>query len=295
MIDTSNFNPYKSLLLTQYVMKEQNIEYIGGMFPKGKVSALIGCSGIGKSWTLIGASLSITTNKLFLPLENYNTYDNKGVLIVETEGRIRTYVERLNMLEANLHNYTTPTGFNYICRFNNPKDRQLIEDVIEADKHELVIIDSFAAFSSVDENTCQVMDCLNWLIEIALKYDIAVVFTQLANKVETAGKLSSKSTRGFSGIIQIPELIWAIDEPQKDVKRLYQVKNNITKLDQNEYLFQIKDNDIEFEIKNGTSRLDLYNGNKSKSDIEILEILKQHEPFVSVDTLKKWLQRKRTR
>ena len=57
------------------------------MFPVGRLSCLVGNGGVGKSFTLLLPSLSITDKRVFLPTDNYPLFDDKEVLVIDTENR----------------------------------------------------------------------------------------------------------------------------------------------------------------------------------------------------------------
>lgn len=294
MTDIINFNSKEGNVLSNYIMLDENLEYIGGMFPKGKLSALIGNGMAGKSWTLIKASLSITSGIPFLPTGNYTPVNNQGVLLLETEGRLNTYVKRIKLLGGDINNYVVPSDFSHVCRFNNNADKRQIENVIDIDRPKLLILDSFGGFSNVDENSYQVMDCMKWLVDLAVKYDIAVVFTQYINKTDSVGKLTYKSMRGFSGLSQMPEVIWAIESINEDQKRLYQIKTNIDKLDKNEYICEVSGSSFDLlYVDRNITRNDIYEENKGLSNKELLIKLMENEPLVAKSTMNKWLIRKR--
>lgn len=283
-------------------LDKEPVDYIAGMFPKGKVSALIGESGKGKGWILPSAALTITDAKPFLPTEDYELKNTGKVLIVDTEGRIKTYAQRIVDLGGSLDNYFTPSNPLNVLGFQSKEDIQLIEKVIEIDKTEFVIFDSFAGFSAVDENTCAVLPCLKWFVEIALKYNVAVTFTQLANKSELKdGRLTTKSMRGFSGIHQFPEIVWGIDTPDSNndkLKRLYQLKNNIEQKDIEDYVFVLDkstitftDERIETQKSKIAKRTEILEANADKKPAEIAKLIQEIEPNTSLNTLTQWVKR----
>jgi predicted ATP-dependent serine protease len=290
----NNFTSSKSLPLNGYEMNKDKVEYIGGMFPRGRLSSLVGAGEAGKSFTLIAAAMSISNSKIFLPTNNYIPTNNEGILLIETEGRMSLYAERLKDLGANLNNFTVPVSYDHVCRYSNQIDRKNIEEALEVDKHKLVILDSFSFFSNVDENTYQVMDCLNWLVDLAVKYNTAVVFTQLVNKSTTnSGKITANSMRGFSGLNQLPQVIWALESIDKQHKRLYQVKNN-SKGKDDEYIIEISDNDVQVvETRKRTTRWDVYQENKTLPAKKLLELLQENEPDTDKQALNMWIRRQK--
>ena len=141
-------------------------------------------------------------------------------------------------------------------------------------------------------------------VEIAERYNAAVVFTQLSNKSETKdGRLTIKSVRGFSGIHQFPEIIWAIDTSDKSdnrKKRLYQVKNNIDQKDNNDYVFILNESKITFtgeQIENQKTkidkRLEILRLNPDKTGIEIVKLIRENEPESILNTINTWVIRRR--
>lgn len=302
--ESSATRPKLAYRLSDLALNTTPVDYIAGMFPKGKVSALIGESGKGKSWVLLLAAITITASKEFLPTDNYDLRNNGKVLIVDTEGRIGTYAERIEALGGTLENFMIPELPSKILGFNST-DRKLVEKVIEADTPEFVIFDSFAGFSEVDENSCAVLPCLKWFVELAEKYQVAVTFTQLANKSELKdGRLTMKSIRGFSGIPQFPEIIWAIDTPDNSddrKKRIYQVKNNIEQKDNEDYIFTLDQSVITFtgeRIETRKTRIDkrlgILKANPNIPDNEVAKLIRNElEPNALMNTLVQWVGRQR--
>lgn len=298
-----NYIPQYGHSLIMLDVEEKEVELLAGMYPRGKVSALVAEGGVGKTWTLVASSLSVTSGISFLPTENYEVADNKRVLLIDTEGRVKTFVRRIDLLGGSRTNYVTAKNPLEIPIFSNEEDRNTIELVVEHEKIDLVIIDSFAGFSNVDENTCQVLECLQWLSKIALKYNCAIVFTQLINKGELKeGRITTRSVRGFSGITQWCELIWALDCPTAtdELKRLYQIKNNISKKDEKDYIFELKEEglitwkDYTNQLKTKKrSRQEILRDNFQLSNIEIAKLIQENEPNLKLKSLEMWVSRNR--
>lgn len=128
-------------------------EYIAEIFPKGQVSALVGESGKGKSWVTTAVALTITASKEFLPTDDYELRSNGKVLLIETEGRIPIYAQRIKELGGDLENFIVPDKDLKILSYQSSKDRDLVEKVVEVNKPDLIFVDSLAGFSDADENT----------------------------------------------------------------------------------------------------------------------------------------------
>jgi RecA-family ATPase len=275
---------------------EHDRVFIGGMFPKGVVSALIAESGIGKTWVMAGCSLSATSGIPFLPTEDYEPIDSGKVLIIDTEGRIVTFVKRVKALGGKTEYYITPRkNPKEIARYSNDADVADIELILEHEKPELIIIDSFAGFSTVDENTYQVNLSLQWMMDVASRYYTAVVFTQLTNKSEQRnGRITTKSIRGFSGIHQFAEIIWGLDCPSNDstVKRLYEVKNNINQKSSVDYYFELNNSQITWkdsELDSKQRRHKILKENLGLSNVDIARKIVAGEPNVKLKSIETWV------
>lgn len=281
---------------------EKDRVMIAGMFPKGAVSAVIAESGIGKTWVMAASSLSVTSGIPFLPTEDYEPIDNGRVLIIDTEGRILTFIKRVRELGGKIQYYITPRqNPREIAIYASPEDREAIELILKHEKPDLVIVDSFAGFSTVDENTNEVLASLQWMGALASKYDAAFVFTQLTNKSEQrGGRVTTKSIRGFSGIHQWAEIIWGLDVPTPDstVKRLYQVKNNVGQISNADFIFELNESKIVW--KDGTTdkkqqRYKVIRENKKLSNIEIARKIMEVEPNCKLKSLEIWVARNRAK
>lgn len=293
--------------LTGFDYSMLKTEFIAKLFPKGKLTAITAEAGAGKSFLLIAASLCITKGIPFIFEDDEYLNTNGRVLLVETEGRIKTYVKRIIGLGGDIerNNYLTPSKHLDIMSFAREDDRQLIENVIKLNKVDLVIVDSLACFNSVDENSAAVAPCLSWLCNLAQQYNCAVVFTQLVNKSETR---DGRSIRGHSMIGQIPELIYALDVPNtadKNTKRLYQIKNNIDEIDDKEYYFklakidddtseiQIIDNDSKENKSKKDIRKQILLSHIDKSNVEIAALIQEFEPESKLKTIEMWVGRQK--
>jgi RecA-family ATPase len=287
----------------EITMLDANIsgsELLGGLFPRGKVSSLVAEGGVGKTFVLVASSLAVTSNQPFLP--DSDSTNQLKVLLIDTEGRLREFVRRVDIFNGNRANYYTPKHPLEICTFSNETDRVVIEKTIVAKDIGLVIVDSFAGFSNVDENTNAVLPALQWLSSLALKYNTAIVFTQLVNKSENKNnRITTKSVRGFSGITQWCEMVWALDKPTADktMRRLYQIKNNVTEEDPTDYLFKIQNNQILWQTTNNTTkhqrRFELMSNNPKLSNKEIAKLIQQEEPDMKLGSIEMWISRNRNK
>lgn len=284
-------------------LEKEEIIYIGGMFPVGRLSCLVGNGGIGKSYTLMFSSLSVTDKRLFLPKDDYPLFDDREVLVIDTENRSRSFYERLVKVEADTTKYYVPKDFNDTVISTSEKDLELIEELAKDDKTIMIIIDSLAGFNAgIEENSIESMISVKWLGYIARKYNKAIVITHFLNKSEVSNKITTGNIRGHSSIQQFIELIWAIDNEKgsEEIKRLYQIKNNIEKIDNTIYTFKLTEFEPQFitdittnELSGKQRRIKLYDENITKSDKEIAAIILNEEPTQQLNNILNWIKRRR--
>lgn len=284
-------------------LEKEEIIYIGGMFPVGRLSCLVGNGGVGKSFTLMLASLSVTDKRLFLPKDDYPLYDDKEVLVIDTENRSRSFYDRLILTEGDTSKYYVPKDFNESVVSTDTKDLDLIEELAKDEKTIMIIIDSLAGFNAgIEENSIESMISVKWLGHIAKKYNKAIVITHFLNKSEISGKINTENIRGHSSIQQFIELIWAIDKEKgsEKIKRLYQIKNNIEELDDTIYTFKLTEAEAHFitdipsnELTGKQKRIKLYDENILKSDKEIATIIIEQEPTQQLNNILNWIKRRR--
>lgn len=291
--------------MTKFIdLPNEEVVYVGGMFPVGKLSCLVGNGGVGKSWTLLLASLAITDKRSFLPTNNYPLYDDKEVMVIDTENRNRGFYDRLLLADADPAKYYVPKDVTDKIASTDPKDLELIEKLCEDDKTMLIIIDSLAGFNAgIDENSINAMISVKWLGYLAQKYKKAIVITHFLNKSDIIGRITTENMRGHSSIQQFVELIWAIDKERgsEKIKKLYQIKNNIAELDDTIYKFKLTnaeaiflntDDNEESEID---KRVKIYDANVDKDDKEIALLIQELEPHQQLGNLVSWVKRRRSK
>jgi len=276
--------------------------YVGGMFPVGKVSALVGNGGVGKSFSVLLASLSITNGQRFLPKDDYPVFDDKDVMVIDTENRAFSFCERVELAGGNLERYYVPA--ESLCSnisYFDKRDKESIEEEIQDENTLMVIVDSLAGFNGgIDENSIAASESIKWLGSLAQKYNKAIVITHFLNKSEITGRITTENMRGHSSCQQYMELIWAIDKEKgsEKIKRLYQIKNNITELDETVYKFKLTDASAEFILDSNTNetdtkanRIKIYEENVNKSEREIATLIQATEPESYLHNLIAWVKR----
>jgi RecA-family ATPase len=294
----------KSIMVKYTELPREETIYIGGMFPVGKVSAVVANGGVGKSWCVLLASLSITKGVRFLPNEEYPVWNDKDVMVIDTENRAKTFCERVILAGGSLERYYVPG--EDICSaitYFDKRDKESIEEEIQDPNTMMVIVDSLAGFNGgIDENTVAASESIKWLGRLAQKYNKAVVLTHFLNKSEVTNRINTENMRGHSSCQQYMELIWAIDKDKgsEKIKRLYQIKNNITEIDDTVYRFKLTEASAEFlvtptaeETSLKEKRAKIFEANIDKSDKEIAELILIEEPTSYLHNLVAWVKRRR--
>ncbi len=288
--------------------EKNDIEYIGGMFPRGKLSAFIGDISAGKSTVLAAVSLTITDGDVFL---NDSVSKNNGkVLLINTDGSSDTFIKKISDFGGTSDNIILPKrdafevsmssiGSHPISYFSkNYKDS--IVDCIKEFEPDLVLIDSLSGFIDVNENSSDIIQPLIWLAELAIHYDVAVVFTHVTNgREKEQERVTLNCVRGFAGILQIPVSVWAVESLADGKERkLYQIKNNLGLLDNQEYIIVFGDSGVTFvdkmPIENLTKaerRKNLFDANEDKSTTELIQLLQKKEPDTSHEAAKQAVAR----
>lgn len=292
-------------MLSKYAnLVNPEVQYVGGLFPKGRLSLVVAEGSVGKTELLLQASLSVTESRQFIPfLNNYTTADEQ-VMLIETENRKYDMVSRLLNLNVDLDKYYFPKGINETINFSNSADLLIIKEQLKDFKTGLIIVDSLLGLNiGLDENKEEASKALTYLAQLAEEYQVAVVCTQYLNKTVITNKIKPGNIRGHSSIPQLAQLIWAIDKQDAYVRRLYQVKNNLQNTDNSTYLYLLKDKYIDFIIPKEDEtaerktvkdvRNKIYAQYINESDKEIAVRLHRLEPDQQLNNLVNWVRRRR--
>jgi len=196
-------------ILSNYSDNIENPTYVGGLFPKGYLSAVVGESSIGKSLLVLTATMP--GKKHFYPINPLKINNYHQVLLIETESKLPRYVKYLNKLQADLNCYYTPySNTNYLCNFNDEQDRQQIISSIKSIQPEVLIVDSITAFCEGEI----IPYSLQWLSRLASKYNIAVAITNL---------LDREILRRYSLIYRHSKVVYEMSEPNDSNKKIKQL------------------------------------------------------------------------
>ncbi|MBR0221355.1 MAG: AAA family ATPase, partial [Synergistaceae bacterium] len=169
-------------------IKIKDIEIIGGLFPRGKLSMIASAPGVGKSWATLYLACLLSKGRNIFDFDKIGTPVKTLVFCGEggEEEPILRFkgtewdnnsdnvilIDENNLLEENIDLLLThEAGQRNVKRF------------IEYHRPAVVFIDSLIAFSDKDENSSKEMDgLLKFLTRITKKYDIALVLSHHTRK-----------------------------------------------------------------------------------------------------------------
>jgi RecA-family ATPase len=197
-----------------------DIEYIGGLFPRGGLTFLISKPGAGKSWLVERAACDLSIGGAF-----FNGYSHASVplrsLILAGESGYEMMIRRV-----------TSTGWQFnkdniqILDANEVEDRGLsleldevagrknIKLAIECFKPDVLFVDSLMAFHSSDENKAREMKPIYaYLDKLAKRFNIAVVASHHVSKTkrnERKVKMDQDDAIGSSMLQRYASLILGI-------------------------------------------------------------------------------------
>ncbi len=169
-------------------IKIKDIEIIGGLFPRGKLSMIASAPGVGKSWATLYLACLLSKGRNIFDFDKIGTPVKTLVFCGEggEEEPILRFkgtewdnnsdnvilIDENNLLEENIDLLLThEAGQRNVKRF------------IEYHRPAVVFIDSLIAFSDKDENSSKEMDgLLKFLTRTTKKYDIALVLSHHTRK-----------------------------------------------------------------------------------------------------------------
>ena len=184
---TAHFIEKHSTILSRDIEIE-DIELIGGLFPRGKLSMIASAPGVGKSWgTLYFTYLFSKGGNLFDSEQNGKPYKS---LVFCGEGGEEEPILRIKLTEWEIYDKNVilidenKVHEDEISLLLTHEDGQRhLEGFIEYHKPDVVFIDSLLAFSDKDENASKDMDgLLKFLLRAGKKFNIALVLSHHTRK-----------------------------------------------------------------------------------------------------------------
>ena len=169
------------------------VEMVGGIFPKGHISAVIAAPGVGKTWFLqkFVSDLSIG-GSIFDGFEDEPGPRRSLIFAGETghELLIRRAAETrwpVNKGNVNIYSMIECEMKDISLDLDEEEGKRNIERAICMDAPEVVFFDTLSAFHSKDENKAiETKPILKYLLKLAQEKDIAIVLMHHTRKRKLA-------------------------------------------------------------------------------------------------------------
>ena len=165
------------------------VEMVGGMFPKGHISAVIAAPGVGKTWFVqkFVSDLSIG-GSIFNGFAEEEGPQRSLIFAGETgyELLIRRAAETgwpANKDNVSIYSVIECELKDISLELDEEEGRKNIERAIEMDRPQVVIFDTLVSFHSKDENKAvEMKPIFKYLLKLAREKDIAVVLMHHTRK-----------------------------------------------------------------------------------------------------------------
>ena len=202
------------------------VEMVGGMFPKGHISAVIAASGVGKTWFVqkfvsdlsVGGSIFDGFANEPTPLRSLIFAGETGYeVLVRRAAETRWPVNKQNvsiysMVECELKDLSFDLG--------EDEGRRNIERAIREHKPSIVFFDTLSAFHSRDENKAvEMKPIFNYLLKLSRDKDIAIVLMHHTRKRKLAEQkfaMTQDEAIGSSIFNRLVSLIVGIESVKSD-------------------------------------------------------------------------------
>lgn len=222
-----------------------------GWLPKGFMTLVVANSGDGKS------SLELDIAKRYLtgdpwPDGSPFTGETGKILWVETEAAQVLNLDRAKKWRLPLDRFVSPLD-NPLdnVSLDNPEHQAAIYAKARKPDVKLIVVDSFSGGTRKNSRASNEMGAVGaFLAELARDTGKPVLVSHHLRKkgILDGNDITLDRLRDSSAIPQYARVVWAIDEPDaelKEKKRLYVIKNNLTRFPE-PIGFQIRDNGLDF-------------------------------------------------
>ena len=164
---------------------------VKGLLPRGSVGVIYGEPGSKKTYSTLSLETCVAAGK---PWCGYETVQGPVLFIDEESGEARL-LKRLGMtLRASLADESLPMQYTSLAGFHldDPRDVAWLKEIIKREEIVLVVIDSFSAIVSGDENSKKDMQpVMTALRQIAEETGAAMVVIHHPNKAQEKYRGSS--------------------------------------------------------------------------------------------------------
>ena len=202
------------------------LDFIGGMFPRGYLSAVVGSAGTGKTMFIqkLASDLSIGGNILDGVVENEPV---RRSLIFAAEAGFETLVRRATSLRWGLNSANVGVVDQYSLAMNGmsvmlnePDGLANVRRFIEVNKPDIVFFDTFMNFHDVDENRgVELKPVLLSLMDLARAFNIAIVLihhTRKRTAKERMFELNQDDSVGSGVFNRLVSLIIGLEQSQEE-------------------------------------------------------------------------------
>lgn len=221
----------------------QRVEMIGGMFPRGHVSAIIAAPGVGKTWFVQRFASDLSVGGAIFG--GVGLSEPKKTLIMAGEAGYETLIRRAREVKWNVNKDNVIIYSMIECMLNGisfdlgtPEGQNNLTHAVELDNPEVVFIDTLTSFHSVDENKAVDMKPIfEYLMKLAKDKDIALVIMHHTRKrklAEQKFRMSQDEAIGSSVFNRLAALIIGIepieaeDEEKEDAQKVNIVRTQKT-------------------------------------------------------------------
>lgn len=202
--------------------------------PKGLLTMAASMSGEGKSALSLRVSACYTDG---LPWPDQSPYTGGPgtVLWCEAESAQAVNLDRAKSWGFKVDRFLTPLDDGFVdISLDSANHRKAIVQRASEPEVKLIVVDSLSGSSNRKEKDEEVGRVTHWLAKLARDLNKPVLLT---HHIRKAGQFEPKEitldrVRGSTTIVQFARVVWALDTPdqsQPDKKRLYMIKNNLSR------------------------------------------------------------------
>lgn len=209
-----------------------DVEYIGGMFPRKRISMIFSEPGVGKTWLTLRMATDLSNGGAFLASFSWEPAPTRclifageaGYDILVQRAKITGWAPDENFVRVVSAVEGASNGVELLL--DTDMGRANIEAAIDLFKPEIVFIDTFVSFHGSDESKmAEMKPIFDYLLKLAEERNIAVVLMHHCRKrksLERGRPLTMDDVIGSSIFIRLAALIVVIekiDAPDGDLTR----------------------------------------------------------------------------